>query len=114
MARDIDQLPSAGNFPSFSGEPADVRAAEGSSIPDAGLEKRLHPKPSEATQGYGYNLLQNIDQFDDLAQQRNDSDNMYYPFASRAEWQLARWLSTTSLPQSEVNNFLHLDWVSSI
>lgn len=111
MLRDFDQLPGTNGFPSYSQGPTSTQSPEGPSVSVAGLRKVPHPNPSKSAQNCGHNLLQHIDQFDQLAERRSDSDNIFYPFSSRAEWQLARWLTKTSLPQSEVNEFLHLDWV---
>jgi len=52
-----------------------------------------------------------IDQNDEFAHIRANEVNVHYPFASRAEWQLAKWLGSAPLSQSEVNKFLHLDYV---
>ncbi|KAH8999792.1 hypothetical protein EDB86DRAFT_3063873 [Lactarius hatsudake] len=37
--------------------------------------------------------------------------NLYYPFQSREEWGLARFLARSSLSQSEIDEFLKLEWV---
>ncbi|KAH9033653.1 hypothetical protein EDB84DRAFT_1588305 [Lactarius hengduanensis] len=37
--------------------------------------------------------------------------NPYYPFQSREEWGLARFLARSSLSQSEIDEFLKLEWV---
>ncbi|KAH8987547.1 hypothetical protein EDB86DRAFT_3065710 [Lactarius hatsudake] len=37
--------------------------------------------------------------------------NLYYPFQSRKEWGLARFLARSSLSQSEIDEFLKLEWV---
>ena len=56
-------------------------------------------------------IINEIDNTNPLSQARRESNNVYYPFASKAEWELAEWLSLSSLSQSFVNEFLHLDWV---
>jgi hypothetical protein len=76
----------------------------------AGLRKVYHPSPPRPFAG-GQNLLQRIDADDIYADDRNMS-SVHYPFASRAEWQLANWLAGASLSQSEINSFLKLDYVS--
>jgi hypothetical protein len=75
----------------------------------AGLRKEYHPSPSESSPG-GLNLLQRIDVEDIFVDERERHD-IHYPFASRADWQLANWLAASPLPQSEVNSFLRLDQV---
>lgn len=116
LERTHGQLPPT-DFASFQ-SPSGTLPSDGPSATVTGLDKEFHPKRSEAGRGEaelgpGANLLQAIDRNDDLRKQRSDSGNTYYPFASRAEWELGRWLGTRSLPQSEINEFLHLDWVSS-
>jgi hypothetical protein len=41
-------------------------------------------------------------------------NNIYYPFASRMEWELASWLSQGLLLQKAIDHFLHLEYVSSL
>lgn len=110
--QDIDQLPHTNNFPTFSQVPP-TQPLEGPLAFVDDLIKITHPKRSIIGRQRG-NLLQHINDFDALKMHRLDSQNIFYPFASRSEWELARWLSTTSLPQSEVNDFLHLDWVKCL
>ena len=78
----------------------------------AGLQKVTHPSPSLCLPG-GRNLLQVIDQDDQFTSARASGD-VHYPFASCTEWQLAKWLASTALPQSEIDKFLHLDYVSNL
>ena len=40
--------------------------------------------------------------------------NLYYPFASKAEWQLASWLLRSNLSMQAIDEFLLLDLVSLI
>ena len=53
-----------------------------------------------------------VDQFDrdDYASKRKD--NMHYPFASLAEWELASFLLLSSLSMAAIDNFLKLQLVS--
>jgi len=69
-----------------------------------------HPSSPRPYPG-GQNLLQRIDANDIYANHRKES-TVHYPFASRAEWQLANWLAGASLSQAEINSFLKLDYVS--
>ena len=41
-------------------------------------------------------------------------DNIYYPFSSRMDWQLARWLKRSSLTQAEIAEFFKLEFVSFV
>ena len=69
-----------------------------------------HPLQSISYPG-GLNILQQIDQTDTYVSERRTA-GVHYPFTSCASWQLANWLSSTSLSQSEINGFLQLDYVS--
>ena len=42
-----------------------------------------------------------------------DSENVYYPFASKSEWEFANWLSSGSLSQKEINLYLHSQYVGA-
>ena len=76
----------------------------------AGLRKEYHPSRSWLVR-VGRNLLQLIDERDDYRTERAAFD-VHYPFAGRAEWQLANWLSNAPIPQSAITLFLKLDYVS--
>ena len=91
----VNQEPAAGPAPSIS---------------LTGLRKVTHPSPSRTLPG-GCNILQMIDQNDEFAHIRANEVNVHYPFASRTEWQLAKWLGSAPLSQLEVDKFLHLDYV---
>jgi len=47
-----------------------------------------------------------VDQFNECR-----SSNIYYPFASRGEWQMGSWLLRSGLSMSAINAFLSLDLV---
>ena len=49
---------------------------------------------------------------DPCAEKRKD--NLYYPFASRQEWEIASFLLCSSLSMSAVDEFLSLNLVSSL
>ena len=76
-----------------------------------GLHKEFHPKPSLYRPG-GKNLLQRIDEDDEFAAYRASQSDIHYPFASRSEWQLAKWLASAPLSRAEIDRYLHLDYVS--
>ena len=76
-----------------------------------GLEKHYHPNRSGSL-AVGQNWLQLMDQ-DRYAQFRQDFD-VHYSFASEDEWKLAHWLTSSGLPQSQINNFLKLDHLSNM
>ncbi|KAI6022479.1 hypothetical protein BKA83DRAFT_4054337, partial [Pisolithus microcarpus] len=64
-----------------------------------------HPNQGKCLKG-GLNHLQRMDQ-DKFAHIR-DSENVYYPFASKSEWELANWLASGALSQKEIDAYLHL------
>lgn len=62
----------------------------------------------------GANILQKIENDDDpLHGLRVQSDNIFYPFHSRAEWQVANWTNLAGLSVSQIDGFLKLDAVSN-
>src|ERR1700732_2599963 len=76
-----------------------------------GLQKQYHPNRSAYGSGFGgQNMLQRMDD-DSNADIRHTTGNFHYPFTSKDEWQLAHWLTCPSLPQTQVEVFLHLNWV---
>ena len=80
----------------------------------AGLRKQYHPVRSSSGPG-GMNLLQQIDQNEhpDSIAARNLYD-VHYPFASRADWQLGKWLASSPLPQAQITSFLRSEYVSPL
>ena len=76
----------------------------------AGLIKNHHPKQSIWVDTRK-NIVNEINNTNPLSQGQTETNNVYYLFASKAEWELAEWFSSASLPQSSINNFLHLNWV---
>jgi len=64
---------------------------------------------SSHTYGKGESFIDRFNH-DDLAEQR--SNNLYYPFASREEWELASFLLRSNMPMSEIDEFLRLHLVS--
>ena len=41
-------------------------------------------------------------------------ENLYYPFASKQDWEMASWLLQSGLSMPAINQFLHLELVSYI
>jgi hypothetical protein len=76
----------------------------------AGLWKIYHLNSSSIFSS-GKNLLQQMD--DDAFAQIRVKYDVHYPFSCRADWQLAKWLTNSSLPRSEIDTFLRLDYVST-
>lgn len=74
----------------------------------AGIQKQYHPNRS-ASRHSGENLLRRMD--NDKYAEVQEKFDIHYLFASRSEWQLAQWLTSSSLHQSEIITFLRLDYV---
>lgn len=77
------------------------------SIPDDGLLTEKHPNQPFGFSG-GLNLLQKMET-DQYSNER--ITNIYYPFRSKEEWHLAKFLAESRLPQAQINQFLKLDEV---
>ncbi|KIM88976.1 hypothetical protein PILCRDRAFT_61652 [Piloderma croceum F 1598] len=76
-----------------------------------GLLREDHPSPSLFITGER-NLLQRIDETDTFASLRDTGEvDVHYPFASRQEWQLAKWLASAPLSRVDINKFLQLDYI---
>ncbi|KAI6039085.1 hypothetical protein EDC04DRAFT_2568878 [Pisolithus marmoratus] len=69
-------------------------------------QRVYHPNPPVSRPG-GLNLLQRME-MDQYAPIRN-SENIYFPFASRSEWELADWLSRGALSHKEIDTYLRLE-----
>lgn len=77
--------------------------------PRPGTLREYHPNIPITKPG-GQNHLQRMDD-DEYATIRH-TENIYYPFASKSEFDLAGWLSRGALSQKEIDAFLHLEHVS--
>ena len=53
-----------------------------------------------------------MDEFGDDEHAATREDNLYYPWASRPEWELASFLLHSSLSMATIDQFLSLDLVS--
>lgn len=69
----------------------------------SGRKRIFHPNKGVAKPG-GLNHLQRMDR-DQHAHIRNHK-NLYYPFACKSEWEFANWLSSGSLSQREIDQYL--------
>jgi hypothetical protein len=63
------------------------------------------------TFGLGTTFMQQFD-CDEFAEER--TENLYYPFASRAEWELAAFLLRSDLSLAALDMFLSLNLVSTL
>ncbi|KAI5988373.1 hypothetical protein EDD15DRAFT_2172578, partial [Pisolithus albus] len=86
-------------------DPSSVSSAH---LPSAinNRQRLYYPDPPVSRTG-GMNLLQRME-MDQYASIRN-SENVYFPFASRSEWELADWLSSGALSQKEIDAYLRLE-----
>ncbi|KAG1721268.1 uncharacterized protein EDB91DRAFT_1026991, partial [Suillus paluster] len=73
--------------------------------------REYHPNVPITHPG-GENHLQKMDR--DVHAAIRHTENLYYPFASKAEFDLGYWLSEGALSQKEVDVFLHLEHVSCL
>ena len=55
-----------------------------------------------------------MDKFDLDKHADQQTQNTYYPFSSWSDWQLGAWLLCSHLSMESINQFLHLDLVSSL
>ena len=69
-----------------------------------------HPKSSLPT-SRGFTFM---DQFDVDKFTSNRSSNLFYPFASRAEWEVASWLLRSGLSMALINDFMDLSIVCTV
>lgn len=90
---------------------APLISVDPSAGPRPGTIREYHPNIPITKPG-GQNHLQRMDDDDEHADIRN-TENLYYPFASKSEFDLACWLSGGALSQKEIDGFLHLEHVSN-
>ncbi|KAG1832346.1 hypothetical protein F4604DRAFT_1606038 [Suillus subluteus] len=83
-----------------------LASVDPSAGPRPGTMREYHPNVPITHPG-GENLLQKMDR--DVHAAIRHSENLYYPFASKAEFDLGYWLSEGALSQKEVDMFLHLE-----
>lgn len=106
--RDDEQATGAAPLPPTStAVPSDVEMA--------GITKVMDPNPSESFANLGgKNLLQQIEAGtgpEDPAIKARQMGLLHYPFSSPRDWSLGRFLTTSSLSQAEIDEFLKLERV---
>lgn len=74
-------------------------------------EPELFPRAAETQEGKGESFMEwlNRDQFAGYR-----IDNIYYPFASKAEWDLASFLMRSSMTMKDIDDFLELQMVCGL
>ena len=76
----------------------------------SGFFKQYYAGASEC---YG-NARTFIDEFDEDKFATFRKDNLYYPFASRSDWEVGSFLHSCGLSMASVDAFLSLDFVSTL
>lgn len=76
----------------------------------SGRKRIFHHNEGKACPG-GLNHLHHMDR-NQHARIHNE-ENVYYPFTCKSEWELANWLSSGSLSQREIDQYLHSQCVSN-
>jgi hypothetical protein len=78
---------------------------------DSDINQRRDCYPTAArVYGKGHTFMDVFDA-DRFADKRKE--NLYYPFASKQDWEMASWLLRSGLSKGAVDQFLHLELVSS-
>lgn len=70
--------------------------------------KETHPNSSWIQHGKGETFM---DKFDKDKHAAKRSSNLYYPFSTRSEWELAAFLLRSNLSMASIDEFLKLDLV---
>lgn len=94
--------------------------------PPPPLPRTEHPAPEPSLEGtafvidpyYGAAVVigKEPSTFEQIEEKRAGFENktLYSPFASRKEFDLVCWLNDSGTTQSDLTDFLHLDWVSCV
>lgn len=89
---------------------ASTSTSESVDVPKGPI-KDFHPTAAD-TYGRGKTILEEIHHSDQFAKQRNG--NIYYPFVSKEDWEVAAWLIESGLSMAEIDKFLNLPFVSEM
>ena len=100
--------PSDNFTPPTTPEPMDIDATVQEDVHDMGPFIQEYEGAAQEY-GRGTTFLQEFD-CDQYAQERKQ--NLYYPFASRDEWELAAFLLRSDLSMASINSFLSLQLAS--
>ena len=102
---------------SFGPENGDVLTPNPSEIPIDGSLPQTHPFFREefigAAETYGRGSTF-MDDFDADAHTRNRQGNVFYPFASRQDWELVLFLLSSGMSMARIDQFLGLELVRSV
>ncbi|KAG1839666.1 hypothetical protein DFJ58DRAFT_733255 [Suillus subalutaceus] len=88
-----------------------IVSVDPSAGPCPGTLRDYHPNVPITHPG-GENHLQKMDR--DIHAAIHHMENLYYPFASKAKFDLGYWLLEGALSQKEVDFFLHLEHISCL
>lgn len=79
-------------------------SAASTDLPKEPFEE-FHPVAAD-TYGTGKTVMEQIQHSDQYAKQRDR--NIYHPFVSKEDWEMAAWLIESGLSMAEIDKFLHL------
>lgn len=82
--------------------------AEGPAYPDAHNSMAEVFAGAASTYGRGQDFM---DKFDADQYAHHRTENLFYPFASRQDWEIASWLGRANLSLDMVDGFLSLELV---
>lgn len=101
------EMPNADYSSDFTSAPQAVDGPGGAAVCKPRDEPEKFPHAAEP-QGKGQTFMEwhNADEF-----ARHRQDNIYYPWASKPEWELASFLLRSSLSMREIDDFLKLEMV---
>ncbi|KAG2122736.1 hypothetical protein DEU56DRAFT_745840 [Suillus clintonianus] len=96
----------------FYGEEEDIVLGEHDEIQDQGKEAAVDyfPDPPLAYQD-GYTFLDLFDADENSVYRKT---NLYFPFSSRRDWQVAAWLLRSGLSMGKIDSFLSLDMIKDL
>ena len=107
-----DALPLRPGASAASSSASTLYQDDGINITESRFARKDHPAHIAVIIDAGKSLLQEIDQTDPLAMYR--ADNVYYPFADDVDWEIAKWMTDSSLSNSQINSFLKLKYVCGL
>ncbi|KAG2368995.1 hypothetical protein BDR07DRAFT_1447977 [Suillus spraguei] len=107
----ISDLPLQPEGPCLPVDDSALASVDPSAGPRPGTVQQYHPNMPVTLPG-GKNHLQKMD--NDIHANIRNTKNIYYPFTSKSEFDLASWLSSRALSQKEVDSFLCLEHISAL
>jgi len=112
--QDVEELPNYDWEPNDGGELDEPDPPSNCRVPptDSDIHWHRDDYPSAAhVYGKGHTFM---DVFDADPHADKRVENLYYPFASKQDWEMASWLLRSGLSMAAVDRFLRLELVSCI